>query len=74
MRYRLGSSAVCHAPGIIAWAINGYKFKKDREVILSVVLAWDIPEQVAEDLLLGKIPYTVENESVVIEVAREQDK
>ena len=51
IQYRLGSNTMCHAPGIIAWAINGYKFKKDREAILNVVLAWDIPEQVAKDLL-----------------------
>lgn len=68
MQYRLGSSTMCHAPGIIAWAINGYKFKEDRDNILNVVLAWDIPEQVAKDLLSEKIPYTVEDESVVIEV------
>lgn len=68
VQHILGSSSMCHAPGIIAWAINGYKFKKDREAILNVILAWDIPEQVAKDLLSEKIPYTVEDESVVIEV------
>jgi hypothetical protein len=69
MQYRLGSVPMCSAPGIIRWAINGYKFKKDRDAILNVILAWDIPEQVAKDLLSEKVPYTVEDETVVIEVA-----
>ena len=60
---------MCSAPGIIRWAINGYKFKEDREKILNVVLAWDIPEHVAKELLSEKVPYTVEDETVVIEVA-----
>lgn len=69
VQHRLGSNSMCHAPGIVAWAINGYKFKKDRETILNVILAWDVPEQVAKDLLSEKISYTVEDETVVIEVA-----
>lgn len=68
IKYSLESSSMIHAPGIIAWAINGYKFNEDRDNILNVVLAWDIPEHVAKDLLSEKIPYTVEDESVVIEV------
>ena len=69
VQHILGSNSMCHAPGIVAWAINGYNFKKDREAILNVILAWDIPEQVAKDLISEKISYTVEDESVVIEVA-----
>lgn len=36
--YKLGSSALVHAPGLIAWAINGYAFPKDRDTILRVVV------------------------------------
>jgi hypothetical protein len=60
---------MCYAPGIVAWAINGYKFKEDRDAILNVILAWDIPEQVAKDLLSEKVPYTVEDGTVVVEAA-----
>ena len=69
IQYSLGSNPMIHAPSIVAWAINGYKFKEDREKILNVILAWDIPEQVAKDLLSEKVPYTVEEDSVIVEAA-----
>jgi len=45
--YRLGSSPLVHAPGLIAWAINGYAFPRDRTVILRVVTdTWPgLPEE-----------------------------
>lgn len=69
IQYSLGSNPMIHAPSIVAWAINGYKFKEDREKILNVILAWDIPEQVAKDLLSEKVAYTVEEDSVIVEAA-----
>lgn len=66
--YRLGSSKMIYAPGVIIWAINGYAFKRDRAAMLRVVLAgWDIPKKVAKGLLSKQIPYEVQGETVVFE-------
>lgn len=67
--HRLGSGAMIYAPGIIAWAINGYHFKDDREALVHVVVSgWQIPEDHAKQLLSGKIPYTVDGDVVVFTV------
>jgi hypothetical protein len=66
--YRLQSTSFCHAPGIIRWAINGYKFKRDQKVILDVLSAWEtLPQSVAEQLLEEKIPFTVDGDTVIVE-------
>lgn len=67
-RYRLGSSGLVHAPGIVAWAINGYAFKKDRKHLLTVITnTWKIPEEAAHALLNKTVPYEVDGEVVVFE-------
>lgn len=66
--YRLGSSPMIAAPGVIAWAINGYKFKRDRKAMLDVVTSgWSIPQDAARALLSGAAPYKIEGEVVVFE-------
>lgn len=65
--YRLGSSEMVYAPGMIAWAINGYAFEHDRKVLLSLVSeTWGLPEETAHRLLSREITYTVEGEAVVL--------
>lgn len=65
--YRLGSSEMVYAPGMIAWAINGYAFEKDRKVLLSLVSeTWSLPEATAHRLLSREITYTIEGEAVVL--------
>lgn len=65
--YRLGSSEMVYAPGVIAWAINGYAFENDRKVLLSLVSdTWSLPEATAHRLLSREISYTIEGEVVVI--------
>ena len=68
--YRLGSSPAVHAPGIIAWAINGYAFERDRLQMLNVIGATfpTLPHHALEQLLSQKVPYEVEAEAVVFEV------
>jgi len=67
--YRLGSSPMIHSPGVIAWAINGAKFKRDRANMVKIITkGWGVPPDVAEALLLGKVPYTIEDEVVVFSV------
>lgn len=66
MKYRLNSSPAVYAPGILAWAQNGYAFPRDRAVMLNVMMsAWPgVPEWVMKDLLAKKIPYRVVDETV----------
>jgi len=67
--YRLGSSGFAYAPGVIAWAINGAKFKKDRANMVKIVTkGWGVPPDAAKALLLGRVPYTIEDEVVVFSV------
>lgn len=65
--YRLGSSAMVHTPGVIAWAINGYAFETDRDQLLKTVSATfaGVPVTALRQLLSKEIPFTVEGETVV---------
>jgi len=64
--YRLGSSKIFHAPGMVAWAINGAHFKKDRPAMIRVIAdGWNVPEDAARALVTKQVAYTVENETVV---------
>lgn len=65
--YRLTSTPMFHTPGVLAWAINGYKFKKDRKQLLNVfVTGYPGPSaQVYDRLLKGEIKYTVEGDAVI---------
>lgn len=66
--YRLGSSPMIYAPGVIAWAKNGYGFNDARKSMIDVVIAgWPIPEDAAKALLSGDAPYKIEGETVVFE-------
>jgi len=73
--YRLGSSPLVHAPGLIAWAINGYAFPRDRTVILRVVTdTWPgLPEERARAVLSGDLAYRVDDDTIVIDVAETGD-
>jgi hypothetical protein len=68
--YTLGSSSFVHAPGLIAWAINGAAFPSDRKKMINMVAkGWNIPEEAAAALVLKKVPYTVvENDAVQFHV------
>lgn len=64
--YRLGSAAFVHAPGLVAWAINGAKFKKDRKAVVKVIAeTWSIPKEAALALVTEKAGFKVEGETVV---------
>jgi len=72
MTFHLHSTGLIHTPGILAWAINGYKFKKDRKRIMDVFKAGfegqGMSEEVMHKLLAGEIPFKVEGSTVVLEV------
>lgn len=64
--YRLGSSEMFHAPGMVAWAINGAKFKKDRAQMIKIISdGWNIPADAVRKLLLQEVPHTIEGETVI---------
>lgn len=66
-KYILGSSQLFHAPGIWRWAVNGYKFPRDRAALRKVIVeGWRIPPEVAHDALMGKIPVVVTDSTVEI--------
>lgn len=70
--YRLGSNELVHAPGVIAWAINGYAFKRDRKVLRRVVVdEWPgVPDAAAHQLLSGSVSYALDGDTVVFTVER----
>ena len=61
--YRLGSSPMVHAPGVVAWAINGYAFKRDRANMVRVICeGWQgVPEHAAHALLSKRAAFTIED-------------
>ncbi len=66
--YRLGSSEMFCAPGIVAWAINGAAFKKDRAKLIDVIAnGWGIPKAAAKALVMKEVPFKVDGEVVVFE-------
>jgi hypothetical protein len=65
--YRLLSTPMVHTPGILAWAINAYRFPKDRKAIRKVMESYPgLPDEIIDGLLSKSIPYTVEGETVII--------
>lgn len=68
--YKLGSSPLVHAPGLVAWAINAYAFPRDQNVTLRVVTeTWQgFPAEHARLLLAKSLPYQVDGETVIFAV------
>lgn len=65
---RLGSSPLIFAPGIVAWAVNGYKFPKDRKSVANVIQqTWNLTENCAKALLSGTVSHRVDGDAVVFE-------
>jgi hypothetical protein len=65
--YRLQSSGLVAAPGVVRWAINGYAFKKDRAKLRRVVTeTWKgVPDDAVDALLSKRVPFTVSEEGHV---------
>nr|WP_210339129.1 hypothetical protein [Ensifer sp. ENS04] len=60
-----------HAPGIIAWAISGYWNEPDRQQLRRVITGtWSgIPVDVVDKVLSKELPYSVDDETVVIDAS-----
>lgn len=69
--YRLGSSPLVHAPGLIEWAINAYAFPRDRAVVLRVVTeTWPgLPEEHASLVLSRALSYNLDDDTVILEIS-----
>lgn len=72
MQLRLESGPMVNCAGILRWAINGYKFPKDRPNLRRVIReGWAHPlltNKVVDKLLSGNLPYTLDGDNVIIEL------
>ena len=67
---RLTSTAMVHTPGILAWAVNGYKFPRDRKRMVNVISqTYKLKPAIAKGLLSGSLPYEVIDDAVVFHAA-----
>ena len=69
--YRLASTNLIHAPGLLAWLRNAYQTDR-RHAVQCMDAGWPtVPADVRRGLLEGSIPYTVvDGTTVLVEVAR----
>lgn len=65
---RLGSTTMVSAPGILRWAMNGFRFKCDRKKMRDVMKSWEagLTDKQWDGVLSGTIPHTIDGETVVI--------
>jgi hypothetical protein len=55
-----------HTPGIVRWAINGYRTPKDRPVVIKVLCeGYGLTNECATALLSESVQYKVEGDTVV---------
>jgi hypothetical protein len=65
--YRLGSSPMVYAPGIVNWVRSGYWNKPDRQTLLRVLRdTWNLPPEVAAAIATTK-EGTIDGETFVFE-------
>ena len=65
--YRLHSTGLVYTPGFLNWAIVGAM--NDHEKMVDIMVkGYDLPRQVASDLLSGKLSYLVDGDMVTFEV------
>jgi hypothetical protein len=56
--FNLLSTSWINTPGVLRWAINGYKFKKDRRKLANVFIeGFGLDPELVHDLLSEKIPW-----------------
>lgn len=67
--YRLGSSEMVYAPGLVNWAMSGYWNKPDQPTLETVITStWRIPVEAARALLSKAVKYELDGETVVFTV------
>jgi hypothetical protein len=65
--FSLGSTQFVYTPGIFKMCLNQWNLPQNRRWVRSVLAAWNISNPVITGLMTGKIPYRIENDSVVFE-------
>jgi hypothetical protein len=71
VRFTLTSNSLVFAPGVLRWAMNGYKFKRDRANMVKVMESWPgLSKAEWRGVLSGEIPVTVEDDKVLITLTR----
>lgn len=72
--YRLTSTPLIHTPGVVAWAINGYAFKRDRPQLMQVMRSYpDLPDEAIDALLSKQVPYEIEDGDTVVFTYPQED-
>lgn len=67
--YRLKSAEFVNAAGLLRWAQNGARSKRDLPAMMRVFdAAYAIPKPTLRKLLTGKIKHKVEGEDVIFTV------
>lgn len=67
--WRLQSGNGINAVNMVKWAIEGYAFEEDRTTLENAMMCWEGPSrQDYQGLLSGRIPYTVDGDTVVFSV------
>ncbi len=57
---RLLSSEMINTPGLLRWAMNGYKCKTDRKHMVRTFMdGYGLTEKAANDLLSGRTPHRI---------------
>ena len=68
----LESTPMLNTAGLLRWAMNGYKFKKDRKRLRRVFTQGfthpQLTDEVVDRLLKGELPHKIDGENVVIEL------
>ncbi len=69
---KLESTPMLNTAGLLRWAMNGYKFKKDRKRLRRVFTEGfthpRLTDEVVDRLLKGELPHKIDGENVVIEL------
>lgn len=66
---RLTSNQMVNAAGVLAWAMNGYRFKRDQKAMVRVMQSWPgLTETEWRGVLSGKTPHKVEGDEVLIDL------
>lgn len=69
---RLGSTEMVSAPGMLRWAMHGYRLKSQRNLMIKVMQAWrGLTRKEWHGVLSGTIPHTIEGDGVVISIGEE---
>ncbi|AUH66927.1 hypothetical protein [Paracoccus zhejiangensis] len=68
--YRLASSSLVHTPGLVAWATNACLFEDYRPGIMKIMTETypGVPQTAMEQLLIKRVPFTIEGETLVFTV------